>query len=301
MNYYELIKQELINNEIYKKVKDYSKNRSDLQTYYNVGKMLVEAQGVEERAKYGEQLIKKYSKKLTEELKHGYSIKNLKRMRQFYLFYQKGSTLSTQLTWSHYVELLSLTNISEINYYIDDCVKNNLSIRELRNKIKLNEYERLDNKTKLKLKNNNKLEVIDLVKNPIILNNNLNKEIIKEKALKKLILEDMDNFLKQLGSGFAYLENEYKIKVDKNYNYIDILLYNIKYKCYVVVELKVTTLKKEHIGQIMTYMNYIDKNIKSIDENNTIGIIITKKDNKYVMEYCSDERIFNTTYLLQEV
>ena len=184
MNYYELIKQELINNEIYKKVKDYSKNRSDLQTYYNVGKMLVEAQGGEERAKYGEQLIKKYSKKLTEELKHGYSIKNLKRMRQFYLFYQKGSTLSTQLTWSHYVELLSLTNISEINYYIDDCVKNNLSIRELRNKIKLNEYERLDNKTKLKLKNNNKLEVIDLVKNPIILNNNLNKEIIKEKALK---------------------------------------------------------------------------------------------------------------------
>ena len=195
MNYYELIKQELINNEIYKKVKDYSKNKSDLKSYYNVGKMLIEAQGGEERAKYGDYLIKEYSKKLTEELKYGYSIKNLKRMRQFYLFSQKGSTVSTQLTWSHYVELLSLTNISEINYYINTIIQNNLSVREIRNRIKSNEYERLDNKTKTKLKTDNQLEVQDLIKNPIVLNNNSNKEIIKEKALKQLILEDMDNFL----------------------------------------------------------------------------------------------------------
>ena len=293
MNNYESIKQELINNEIYKKVKDYSKNKSDLKTYYNVGKMLYE-----DGKHYGEGIVKKYSEQLTKEIGKGYRISNLKNMRQFYLLCQKSQTVSGQLLWSHYVELLKITDINEIHYYINMCIQNNLSVRELRNKIKSNEYERLDDKTKLKLKDNNKLEVIDLVKNPIILNNNLNKEIIKEKTLKQVILEDMDNFLKQLGNGFAYLENEYKIKVDNRYNYIDLLLYNIKYKCYVVVELKVTELKKEHIGQIEIYMNYIDKNIKSIDENNTIGIIITKRDNKYVMEYCSDERIFNTIYEL---
>ena len=157
----------------------------------------------------------------------------------------------------------------------------------------------MDEKTKEKLKNDNKLEVQDLVKNPIILNTD--KEIMREKMLQQLILENMDNFLEQLGNGFCYIKNEYKIKIGDIYNYIDLLLYNIKYKCYVVVELKITKLKKEHIGQIETYMNYVNINIKTIEENNTIGIIITKEENKYIMSYCSDERIFNTTYELQEV
>ena len=208
MNYYELIKQELINNEVYKKVKDYSKNKSDLKTYYNVGKMLIEAQGGEKRAKYGDNLIKDYSKKLTEEIGKGYTITNLKNMRQFYLMLGKGHTVCDQLTWSHYRELIWLKDINIINYYVDISKKYNLSVRQLHNKIKSNEYERLDSKTKLKLQDNNKLELIDLVKNPIIVNNNLNKEIIKEKALKKLILEDMDNFLEQLGSEFCYIRNE---------------------------------------------------------------------------------------------
>ena len=290
---YELIKQELINNEVYKKVKDYSKNRSDLKTYYNVGKMLYE-----DGKHYGEGIVKKYSKKLTNELGKGYSVRTLEYMRKFYLYLLKTQTPIANLTWSHYFQLLSLKDSDEINYYIKSIEENNLSVRELRNKIKEKEYERVDDKTKLKLQDNNKLEVIDLVKNPILINNNLNKEIIKEKALKELILEDMDNFLKQLGNGFTYAGNEYKIKIGDRYNYIDILLYNIKYKCYVVVELKVTELKKEHIGQIEIYMNYIDKNIKTIEENETIGIIICKKDNQFIMEYCSDDRIFNTIYQL---
>ncbi len=294
MNYYEIIKQELINNEIYKKVKDYSKNRSDLQTYYNVGKMLSEA-----GKNYGEGIIKKYSEKLTNELGKGYTVTSLKYMRQFYYLIDKGQPLAGQLSWSHFIELLPLKNIDEINYYIKVCEDKHLSKRELRKKIKSNEYERLDEKTKEKLKNDNKLDVQDLVKNPIILNTN--KEIIKEKMLQQLILENMNNFLKELGEGFAFIENEYKIKIGNSYNYIDLLLYNIKYKCYVVVELKITKLKKEHIGQIETYMNYVNKNIKTIEENNTIGIIITKEEDKYIMSYCSDERIFNTTYELQEI
>ena len=106
------------------------------------------------------------------------------------------------------------------------------------------------------------------------------------------------NFPKELGEGFCYIENEYKIKLGDRYNYIDLLLYNIKYNCYVVVELKITELKKEHTGQIMTYMNYIDKNIKTIEENKTVGIIICKRENKYVIEFCSDDRIIAREYEL---
>ena len=104
--------------------------------------------------------------------------------------------------------------------------------------------------------------------------------------------------MKELGNSFSFVGSEYKIKLGNRYNYIDLLLFNIKYNCYVVIELKVTELKKEHIGQINLYMNYIDKNIKSINQDKTIGIIICKKDNHFVMEYCSDDRIYRTTYVL---
>ena len=295
MNYYEQIKQELINNEVYKKVKDYSKNKSDLKTYYNVGKILTEA-----GKHYGQGIIKEYSRDLMKEIGKGYNVRNLYNMKLFYLKMsnnEKLHTLCAKLSWSHIRTLINYDE-NKILYYLELSFKNNLSVRELILKIKSDEYERLDDKTKFKLKNNNELIIGDLVKNPIILNNIYNKEIIKEKALKELILEDIDNFLEQLGNGFSYIKSEYKIKVDNRYNYIDLLLYNRKYRCYVVIELKVTELKKEHIGQIMTYMNYIDKNIKDDYEDKTIGIIITRKDNQYVMEYCSDPRIFNTTYQL---
>ena len=294
MNYYENIKEELISNEVYKKVKDYSKNRNDLKTYYNVGKMLSEA-----GKHYGEGIIKEYSKKLTSELGKGYSKRNLWLMLKFYELQEKVQTLSAQLTWSHYCLLLSLDLVDKINYYIKIIEEQNLSVRELRDKIKNNEYERLDNSTKEKLKKEEKLQVQDLVKNPIILKTN--KEIIKEKALQQLILEDMENFLVELGNGFSFIKSEYKIKIGNNYNYIDLLLFNYIYNCFIVIELKVTELKKEHIGQIETYMNYIDKNLKTINQDKTIGVIITKKDNKFIMEYCSDKRILNTTYELQEI
>ena len=295
MNYYNEIKQELINNETYKKAKDYSKNRSDLETYYNVGKLLVEAQGGETRAKYGDSLIKEYSKKLIKEIGRGYNVTSLKRMRKLYIIVSKGATLSPLLMWSHYVELLKLGDINIINYYINTIIKQNLSVRELRNKIKNKEYERLDDKTKHKLMVQDKENIEDFIKNPILIRNSY-KDIISEKLLKQLILEDIDDFLSELGEGFSYIKNEYKIKLGDRYNYIDLLLYNIKYNCYVVVELKVTELRKEHIGQIKLYMNYIDKNVKEINQYKTIGIIICKRDNVFVMEYCSDKRIYRTIY-----
>ena len=111
-------------------------------------------------------------------------------------------------------------------------------------------------------------------------------------------MEDLPSFLKELGNGFTFVENEYKIKIGNTYNYIDLLLYNIEFNCYVVVELKVTELKKEHIGQIEVYMNYIDKNLRKVTQDKTIGIIICKKNNKFIMEYCSDKRILSKEYQL---
>ena len=295
MNYYKEIKEQIINNEITKKVKDYSKNRSDLNTYYSVGKLLNEA-----GKHYGEGIIKEYSKRLTKEIGKNYSVRILYKMLKYYNFMSKNNlpTVSAKLSWSQYDEILKLDDIDEIKYYINLCYQQNLSVRELRNRIKNNEYERLPEETIDKIINNLETTVQDFIKNPIIIKNKNNYDVVSEKILQRLILEDIPSFLKELGTGFTFIENEYKIKIGSRYNYIDLLLYNIKFKCYVVIELKITELKKEHIGQIQTYMNYIDKNIKTIDEDKTIGIIICKKDNKFIMEYCSDKRILAKEYEL---
>lgn len=292
MNYYNEIKKELIDNELNIKVKDYSKNKYEIQKYYNVGKLLLAAGN-----NYGEGIIAEYSKKLTNEIGKKYSVRYLFDIRKLYLF-SKMHPLGAQLTMSHYRLLFPLNDDNEIDYYINQIIKRNLSKRELEKIIKSNEYGRLPENTRNKMIKKEESNVVDFVKSPIQIRNNWNKEIISEKVLQKLILEDISSFLEELGNGFTFIKNEYKIKIDDRYNYIDLLLYNIKYKCYVVVELKVTELKKEHTGQIMTYMNYIDKNIKTIEENDTVGIIICKQDNEYVIKYCSDDRIIAREYEL---
>ena len=300
MNYYNEIKNKLIDNKVYKKVKDYSKNRNDLSTYYEVGKLLIKAQGGEERAKYGDNLIKEYSERLFNDTGRKYNITALKRIRQFYLVVEKGVPLAHQLTWSHYCELLPLKDINEINYYVKITIEQCLSKRQLRERIRNKEYQRLDDNTKLKLINKEETKINDFVKNPIVIHNkyNLDKERISEKVLQNLILEDIPSFLEELGTGYSFIKNEYKIKLGERYNYIDLLLFNIEYNCYVVVELKVTELKKEHIGQIQIYMNYIDNSLRKLTQDKTIGLIICKKDNKYVIEYSSDKRILSREYEL---
>ena len=201
------------------------------------------------------------------------------------------ATMSQLLTWSHYVELLKIDNLEAIKYYIYIAEKQNLSVRELRQRIKLNEYERIGFKEQL-----DSPKVNTLVKNPIVLKTKNKNERLTEYALHQLILENIDNFLNELGVGFLYSGSEVKIKIGDRYNYIDFLLFNYKYNCFVVIELKVTEMKAEYIGQIKKYMNYVDKNIKEPVNDNTVGIIICKRENKFAMEYCSDDRIFTTTY-----
>ena len=228
-------------------------------------------------------------------------------MKQFYNLFkkqnseQKLSLMATLLTWSHYRELITLKNVDEINYYIKICVQRNLNVRRLKNAIQSNEYERLSEKTKNKLITNEKLKLPDLVQDTILVKSEFNQEKLTEYALRQIILNNLDNFLKWLGNGFCYVGNEYKIKIGSKYNYIDLLLYNVKYKCFVIIELKVTELKEEHIGQIQNYMNYVDKVIKKPYHDKTIGIIICARNNRYVIEYCSDERIFKSEFKMERM
>ena len=221
-------------------------------------------------------------------------------MKQFYNIFidEKVSQLATQLSWSHYVELLPLKNIDEIKYYINICKEQNIGRDSLREKIRNNEYSRLPVKTKNKLMLDDKIEVKDLVPNPILIRNKNNIEIATEKALHHLILEDIESFMKELGNSFSFIGSEYKIKIGDRNHHIDLLLFNIKYNCYVVIELKVTEFKVEYISQVQKHMNYIDKNVKEVSNNDTIGILICKRENKLVIEYCSDDRIAIREYEL---
>ena len=291
MNYYNEIKEIFVKNEVYKKVKDYSKNKSDLNTYFEVGRLIVEAQGGEARAKYGNKLIKEYSERLTKELGKGYKVSNLKNMRQFYLRFKKGQTVSGELSWSHYSELVRISDDKQMAYYQYISIKLNLSVRELRERIKSKEYERLGKNVDIE-----KPKVESLIKNPILIKIKNKNDKLTEYALHQSILEKMEDFLKELGFGFAFVGSEVKIKLGDRYNYIDFLLFNVKFNCYVVIELKVTEMKAEYIGQVIKYVNYVDKNIKEVYNEPTVGVIICKKENKYVMEYCTNPNIFVSIY-----
>ena len=205
MNYYNEIKNKLIDNEIYSKVKDYSKERHKVITYFEIGKLLNDAGG-----KYGDNIIDEYSKKLVVEVGKKYNRRTLFRMKQFYSMFsdEKVSQLATQLSWSHYVELLPLKNIDEISYYINICREQNIGRNLLREKIKNKEYQIIPIETKNKIVSKEKIEVKDLVSNPILIRNRNNTEIVTEKALHNLILEDIEYFTKELGNSFSFIGSE---------------------------------------------------------------------------------------------
>ena len=305
MNYYNEIKSILVDNAIGRKVREYKSNQKDLESYYNVGKLLVEAQGGEERAKYGDGLIKEYSKRLTTELGKGYSTRMLKRMRLFYLLIQKGTPLAAQfkninMTWSNVCEIMQLKNSEKMKYYLELSNKLCLTKRELREKIKSKEYERLDSKIKEKLMKQEEISVRDKIPDPIVLEGLEYREKLTEKVVQKWIDENPASFCKSLWEGYSYIESQYKIKIGSNYNYIDVLLFNVINMNYVVVEIKVTELKKEHIGQIETYMNYVDANLKKEFHNKTTGILLVRENNKWLIKYINNNGIIVRNYITNE-
>lgn len=296
MDYLNNIKQLIEKDIVLKKKHRLIENNSTLSTYFEIGRLTVEAQGGKERAKYGNGLIKKWSKILTELYGKGYDYTNLSRMRQLYLTFEKIGSVSQQLTWTHYRYILSLKDKSKINYYINMCIKQNLSSRQLIEKIKSKEYERLEYKDNIEIMDDNKIITIkDMIKNPILINIYKDVDKLSEKALKEFILEEIEDFLLELGYGFAYVGSEYKLGKFK----CDLLFFNFELNCYIVIELKIRKLKPIDIGQIKLYMNYIDENIKKNYMNNTIGIILCKEEDKIVVKYVTDEKILITTYNLE--
>ena len=305
MNYYNEIKNILVDNAIGRKIREYKSNQKDLESYYNVGKLLVEAQGGEERAKYGNGLIKEYSKRLTSELGKGYSVRSLTDMRTFYSFCQKRQSLIAEfkfqnISWTCITKLLKLDDINAIFYYVKCIGKMNLTTRELDLKLKSKEYERLDSKIKEKLVKQEEVSVKDKIPDPIVLEGLEYKERLTEKIVQKWIDENPTLFCKSLGEGYSYIESQYKIKIGSNYNYIDVLLFNTIDLNYVVVEIKVTELKKEHIGQIETYMNYVDANLKKDFHNKTTGILLVRENNKWLIKYINNDGILVRKYITRE-
>ena len=298
--YYEEIEHLIKKQEINKRVRKIEENSYLVTTYWNVGRLIVEAQGGLNRAKYGNELIKKWSVKLTETYGKGYDITNLKRFRQFYLTFEKGGPLGHQLTWSHYRYLLPIKDENKRNYYINLCIKKHLSKNELIKEIKSNSYERLiDKPNKIDIIIPTKPTITTDMKNPIIIP--IDNEIKNEHDLELSILANLDFFFKQLGEGFLYAGHQYKINDGKNNYYIDILLFNLKLNCYVIVELKLRSLKKEDKAQIEYYMKLVDEQIKEVHHNKSIGIIISKESDKLIINFIKREDIIPLNYELKKI
>lgn len=295
MDYLNNIKTLIEKDIISKKKQKLIENNSTLSTYFEIGKLIVQAQGREKRAKYGNGLIKEWSIILTKEYGKGYNMSNLKRMRQFYLIFEKGVPMAHQLTWTNISIILPIKEESKRNYYINMCIKQGLSKRQLLNKIKNKEYERLEYKDNIELVSDTKeISIKDMIKNPILIKTNKEIDKLSEKALKEFILDKIEEFLLELGYGFAFIGSEYKLDKYK----CDLLFFNIELNSYVVIELKIRKLKPSDIDQIRFYMNYIDNNIKKECMNKTIGIILCKENDDIVVKYITDERILFSTYEL---
>ena len=303
MNYFKNIEELIIENEATKKANNLRDNSNILRTYWNIGKLIVEAQGGEKRAKYGDGLIKEWGHKLSNKYGKNYGIRTLQRMRQLFLLFPKASTLWTQLSWSHYKIILPIKNPNERNYYINQIILNNLSVRELQKEIKNKSFDRLSYADKNNIEviteaNETDLSIMAMIKDPIILKSDKTIDKINEKAIHKYIISLLENKFLELGTGFALIGHEYKIHVGKSTYKIDLLFFNYIINSFVVVEVKTRELKHSDIGQLQFYVNYINKNIKKSNHNKTIGLLIVKKKNTFVIEYTTSDDILITTYAL---
>ena len=298
--YYEEIEHLIKRNEISKRVRKLEENYSLVETYWHIGKIIVEAQGGSTRAKYGNELIKKWSIKLTELYGKGYDASNLKRFRQFYLVFRKDGAVRHQLSWTHIRKLLPIKDENKRNYFINLCIKNNLSERELTREIKSNAYERLvDKPDKIDIIVPTKYSITTDMKNPIIIP--VKSEVASEHDLELNILANLDFFFKQLGNGFLYAGHQYKISEGKNSYYVDILLFNYKMNAFVVVELKLRSLRKEDKAQMEFYMKLIDEQVKEAYHNKTIGIIISKESDEFIVNFVRQDDIIPLNYELEKI
>ena len=302
INYFEKIDNIIEQTEVNKRVRTMQDNSQTLINYWHIGKLLIEAQGGEKRAKYGNGLIKEWSKKFIEKYGKDYNETNLKRMRKYFQLFEKGDAVSHQLNWTHFRYILPLKIESERNYYINQVIINNLSTRELQTMIKSKAYDRLSYKDKesieLITENNNSLTIEDMIKDPILINIDNNANKLNELALHKYIINMLENKFLELGTGFTLAGHEYKINVGGRTYKIDLLFFNYELNSFVVVEVKTKEIKHSDISQLQFYVNYIDRVVKKVNHYKTIGILIVRKNNKFVIEYTTSNDIYVTTYEL---
>ena len=278
--------------EINKGYHDYFKNKDLVNNYFEIGKLLIEAQGGEEHDTYGNKLIKTWSAELTEKFGKGYDASNLRRFRQFYSEFKMCGPLGHILTWTNIRLLLPIKNENKRNYYINMCIKKNLSKRALEKEIKNNSFERLSLADKENIKLINDRNEILTIKDPMLIPINEDLDNISEEKLAKIIRKELEIFLLELGHGYAYIGKEVRM----GESYCDLLFFNYEFNCFVVIELKTRKIKKEDIGQLEYYINYVDENMKKESFNPTIGVLVAKEGNYLVMRYCTNKNIYKTTY-----
>ncbi len=300
------IKELVINsrNKVYTTV-----NTEMLNLYWNIGKIIMEIQQGDERAPYGDAVLEKLSLKLTNEFGKGFSKRNLERMRKFYIIFPIATTLSSQLSWSHYLELIKIEEEPKRNFYLKECINSMWSVRELQRQKDSLLYERLilsaDKEKVLELSQEGQIlrESKDLVKDPFVLEFLDIKENTKylETDLEKNILEHLKEFLLELGKGFSYVGNQVRLTLEEDHFYPDLVFYNRILKCFVIIDLKIGKVTPQDIGQMQMYVNYYDREIKNTDENQTIGILLSTSKNKTVVKYTLPEdnkTIFSSEYKL---
>ena len=273
--------------------------------YWHIGENIVNnLQEGEKRAKYGKYILANLSMRLTEKYGKGYSLRNLKYARQFYMCFPIGNALRAQLSWTYYKILVRVKDKRERNFYMQECISSRWSYRELERMIKSHLYERL-----LVLNEDNKLLYIqgnvintskDLIKDPYVLEFLKLSNDYKEKDLEKEIINHLKEFLLELGKGFTFVGSEVKIKIENNLYAPDLVFYNHILKCFVILELKIGKITHKDIGQINMYVNYYDNNVKDKSDKSTIGILLGKEKNKTVVEYTlpKNSEIYTSTYLL---
>ena len=306
--FYKNIKQLIENNLVEVKKNEIKNNYHTLKTYHQIGKLLFDAQDGKSRAKYGSKLIKEYSVKLANEYGRKYGYRNLMLMRQLYITFKNEQivqTLSAQLNFSHFQIILPIKDKDKRNYYINSIVEHNFSVRQLKEYIKSNAYERLVKKDNIKLKyiDNSNVEepdILDMIKNPIRIIINKSVDKITEKALKKFMLEQIEVMMLELGRGFAFVGSEVPIKINKKILRPDLVFFNIELNCYIILELKLNELTIKDIGQIEFYIKYYDSDRKKLFHNPTIGITISKKVDRDIIRHNKKKNIEHSIYELIE-
>ena len=305
-NIFDDIKELVINsrNKVYQTV-----NTEMLNLYWNIGRIIMEIQQGDERASYGDAVLDKLSQKLTDEFGKGFSSRNLRTMRKFYIVYPIWKTVSAKLSWSHYLELIKIDEEQKRNFYMRETINSKCSVRELQRQKDALLYERLVlsfGKDKI-LELSEKGQILrtskDLVKDPFVLEFLDIKENTNylESDLEKNIIEHLKEFLLELGKGFSYVGNQVRLTLEEDHFYPDLVFYNRLLRCFVIIDLKIGKVTHQDIGQMQMYVNYYDREIKQEDENSTVGILLSTNKNETVVKYTLPEdnkTIFSSEYKL---